>query len=428
MKPVAVAGLFVLLCANACAADLSASRVADPASLSLRQAETLFLANNPSLALARHAVEGSRADVLSADRNVAPPVISYNASSIDTRRGIGAGSLPTKQMDQSLRVDMTLERGDKRALRTEAANARLVASQDDLANAGRSQLASLRTAYYDLLMAQEKRHIADDSATLAQKMLDVATLRLQAGDISPVEVSRIRVDALHTLNDVRQTQADQRRAQESLAYLIGQESNAPKLTAVDDWPAPTDQPLPADLDRMLDGRPDVLAAQARLTAAEKALRLAHALRKRDLTVGVMYERFPGQSTNNGYGIGLSAPLATDGYYSGEIGRAEADRLAAETELARVRAAARGDILRSQSDLSAAAERVERFRSSLLDEARRAAEGAEFAYRHGAIGVTDLLDARRTYHAIRIEAVTAQADYAKALAAWQAALSQGESSP
>lgn len=72
--------------------------------------------------------------------------------------------------------------------------------------------------------------------------------------------------------------------------------------------------------------------------------------------------------------------------------------------------------------------MERFRSSLLDEARRAAEGAEFAYRHGAIGVTDLLDARRTYHAIRIEAATAQADYAKALAAWQAALSQEESTP
>lgn len=293
MKPVAVAGLFVLLCANACAVDLSAPLVPDPPSLSLKQAETLFLTNNPSLVLARHAVEGSRADVLSADRNPSPPVLSYNASSIDTRRGIGAGSLPTKQMDQSVRVDMTLERGDKRALRTDAANARLVASQDELANTGRSQLAALRAAYYDLLLAQEKRHIADDSATLAQQMLDVATLRLKAGDISPAEVSRIRVDALRTLNDVRQTQADQRRAQEALAYLIGREADTQTLSAADDWPPPTDRPIPADLDKTLDGRPDVQAAQARLSAAEKSLQLAYALRKRDLTVGVMYERFPG---------------------------------------------------------------------------------------------------------------------------------------
>ena len=44
--------------------------------------------------------------------------------------------------------------------------------------------------------------------------------------------------------------------------------------------------------------------------------------------------------------------------------------------------------------------------------------AEFAYKNGAIGVMDLLDARRTLRAIQIDAATAQADYAKALAAWQ----------
>jgi outer membrane protein, heavy metal efflux system len=37
-----------------------------------------------------------------------------------------------------------------------------------------------------------------------------------------------------------------------------------------------------------------------------------------------------------------------------------------------------------------------------------------------VGVTDLLDALRTLYATRLDAIAAQADYAKALAAWQAA--------
>ena len=47
---------------------------------------------------------------------------------------------------------------------------------------------------------------------------------------------------------------------------------------------------------------------------------------------------------------------------------------------------------------------------------RAAEGAEFAYSKGAIGVLDLLDARRQLYATRLELSNTLADYAKLLEA------------
>jgi hypothetical protein len=58
--------------------------------------------------------------------------------------------------------------------------------------------------------------------------------------------------------------------------------------------------------------------------------------------------------------------------------------------------------------------------ALLKEAVRAADAAEYAYKRGAVGVTDLLDARRTLYATRLDAASAEADYAKARAAWRAA--------
>ena len=69
--------------------------------------------------------------------------------------------------------------------------------------------------------------------------------------------------------------------------------------------------------------------------------------------------------------------------------------------------------------------MQRFDTALLREATRAADAAEFAYRNGALGVIDLLDARRVLYATRTEAVAAHAELARALWAWRAATTSYE---
>jgi cobalt-zinc-cadmium efflux system outer membrane protein len=110
-------------------------------------------------------------------------------------------------------------------------------------------------------------------------------------------------------------------------------------------------------------------------------------------------------------------------YEGEIARAEADYTAAMELLELTRAQARTELTTALSDLSAAADRLQRYETSLLTEAQKAADYAEFAYRNGAIGVIDLLDARRTLRAVTLDAAAARADYAKALARWRSGLTQ-----
>lgn len=72
--------------------------------------------------------------------------------------------------------------------------------------------------------------------------------------------------------------------------------------------------------------------------------------------------------------------------------------------------------------------MRRYGDALLKEAQRAADASEYAYKRGAVGVTDLLDARRTLYATRLDAASANADYAKALAAWQAATAAETNTP
>ncbi len=385
-------------------------------SLTLRAAETLFLERNRELQAARRAVTGADADILTASARPNPN-LSISTNSIS--RSLRAGSILDKRIDTIVGISQVFERGNKAALRTETAQSIATAVRGDQLDVLRTQRVTLQGAYFDLVQAQERQRIANQTADLFQKSVDALNIRLKAGDVAAVDVARMSVDALRARNDARGAQADIERAQSALAYLIGVDTDAPRLRAADSWPAP-EKPDLTVADAVIDARPDVQAAQARVLAANKARELARALRTRDITAGAQIERYPGNDPRQSVGFNISVPLFTRYYFDGEIRRAESDHEAAQENLQRVKALAAADIRRAGADLASSAERVQRLRDVLLAAAEKAAQGAEFAYSRGAIGVMDVLDARRQLTATRLEAVSVQGDYAKALAAWRAA--------
>lgn len=391
--------------------------------LGLADADALLLQKNRELQTARRAVEAAEAVTLSAGQRPNPN-LSMGTININPSVGIGSGSLREKAVDTTIRLDQLIERGNKRELRIATAKRLETASGEDLADVLRQQRLAMRGSYYDLILAQDRLAISTDTADLFQRTLAAAELRLKAGDIASSDVARIRVDALRAQNDARGAEAERRRAQLALAYMIGAEQQAQTIRTADPWPAP--QALTnADIDALVEQRPDVRAARSRIEAANAGRELARSLRTRDVLVGVQYEHFPDITgvTSNSYGVGVSIPLFTRYYYEGEIAQAEAAYNAATDNLERTRALARADLARALSDVTAAGERLARFQNGMLAEAKKSADSAEFAYKNGAIGVMDLLDARRTLRAIQLDAAVAQADHAKALAAWRAGLGE-----
>jgi outer membrane protein, heavy metal efflux system len=385
-----------------------------PQRLTLAEAEALWQEHNRELQLARTAVAGAEADVLTASQ-VPNPQVSLNITQISPWSGYGAGPWKDKKMDNVLRLDQLVERGGKRDLRIKGADARLDASRHDLDHTGKQQLLTLQQTYFDLRLAQEKRRLAGDLAATYDKSLDTGRLRLKAGDISQVELSRLQIDKSRADNDARQTQAELEQAQVALAYLIGRESDAGLLVADDSWPALGDQQLKrGDLEQ----RPDVAAARLRVAAAESARDLAKAQKTRDVTVGLQYEHNMQNEPTNSYGFGVSVPLFIFHEYEGDIARAEADLTAARLLYERTLAQAIGSADQASSALRSAEERLRRLETGLLADAERVARAAELAYSRGAMNLMDLLDARRTLRQVQIEAATARADYAKALAAWR----------
>jgi len=379
-------------------------------SISIQKAEALWLEKNHDLEHARSQIDMAKADTLSAAQRPNPQ-LSYNLSSV----GAGRDHRYLNGSDHVVRIEQTFERGNKRELRMESADLNLKASQQNYADFKRQSRTLLYQLYYQLLLAQEKLRITKDNAELFKKTIEAAQLKLDVGEISQAELSRVDLDKLRADNDVMQAQNNLKQAQVDLAFYIGEENNASLIEASDTWPKVLEKIYQKPIN--IETRADIKAALLKIKAAEANRELARAFKKRDVTIGAQVERNSLDLESNTIGFGISIPLMTGYGYEGEIARAETEYQLAEHELEHLRAQAISEINKAKGDLMASEERVLHYDDSLLKEANKVLQSAEFSYKQGAQSVMDFLDARRTYKVTQIEAMNARYDYAKSLSAW-----------
>lgn len=396
-------------------AVLLAASAAHAQSPPLNLAQALAAArDNVQVQLARQALVGARADVRAADHAPAP-TLSVKAASIDLQNGVGGGNVWTqKRIDKALGIDWTLERGNKRALRTQAAQASAEAAQADLQDAQTLQQDATLDAYYELLAAQDSAVQAQAIAADMVQLEHSARLRVQAGDLAAQDSARTAIEAERARSDSQGAALAQQQAALALAQLLGRSAALSADGA--DWPAQLQAPASADLPTLIEGRADVRAAQLRVQAAQAQLDGAQALRKADVTLGASYDHFPGTS-NRLLELRAQFPLQWGYQFEGEIGRAQATLTQAQLQLEQLRHQALLELQGLQAGAASAAERARSYQERIVPQARAVAHSAELAYTRGAIGLTDLLDARRTLRATLQDAIGARSQYAKARGHW-----------
>lgn len=391
-----------------------------PANAALTLEQALQAArNNLDVALARNALAAARADVVSADR--APfPVLTTKLSQMDLEHGLGGGSnfMTEKRVDKSIGLDWTWERGNKRELRTLTAERAAAAAQADLEDIRTRQHLAVQAGFYQLLAAQERlTQIAQIERSAAQ-LASAAQKRLQAGDLAAQDAARIEIEAERARSDRQLAELERRRAALLLWQYTGLPTPPEQLQVQPDWPA-LGSPLAEarHWETLVDARPDVRAAQARLQAAQAALDSSTAQRRSDITWGASYDHYPGTSTAL-VELRMQMPLQWGYSYQGEIARATAQLAQAQDALEKTRRQARADLQRLQEEVLNTAQRARTYETDILPRARKVAAAAELAYSKGALSLTDLLDTRRTLRATLLDALAARTDHARAAGAWQ----------
>ncbi len=378
--------------------------------------------SNLEVALARHALAGAQADILSANRSPFP-TLSAKASQMDLQNGLGDGNFFTeKRVDKSIGMDWTWERGNKRELRTLTARQAAAAAQADLDEVRTQQLLATQAGFFDLLAAQERGVQIGLIERSAAQLAVTANKRLQAGDLSAQDASRTEIEAQRARADLQAAELERQRAAISLWQLTGIATPPQQLQAQTDWPAlggvssSTSAPSP-DLSALIETRADVRAALARVQAAQAALDGSSAQKVSDITVGASYDHFPGTSTAL-MELRMQMPLQWGYSYQGEIARSAAQLALAQDALEKVRRLAQAELQGLQQLTLSTAQRAQSYEVEILPRARKVADGAELAYSKGALSLTDLLDARRTLRSTLLDALNARTDYARATTALQ----------
>lgn len=392
-----------------------AVNLVSPATAPLTLAQVLQASRqNVEVSLAQRALAAARADVASADHAPAP-VLSAKAASMDLQNGLGGGNVwRDKRIDKGLGLDWTWERGNKRVLRTRAAEQAALAAQADAEEAVVQQQTLAASAFYDLLAAQERVTQLQDMARSAADLRRSAQRRLSVGDVSQQEALRIAIEAERTHADWQAALNERSRAELVLAQAT--QLTGP-LSAHAAWPAVGQAVSPALSDEQ---RPDLRAARLRMNAAQAAQEGAQALRQRDVTLGTSFDHVPGTSTRL---LELRVQMPLTGVmgnygYEGEQARATAQLQLAQDLLDKTLLTVQLGNRRLQQELQAATERAQRYQSAIVPQARQVLAMAEQAYLKGAMSLSELLEARRTLRTALLEDVAARADHARTLAAWQ----------
>jgi outer membrane protein, heavy metal efflux system len=410
-----------LIVATVIASPFNSASAAELTPYTLERAIRQVELTNRQVLNAKRLIEGAQADVQRADVGLNPTVSIAAFNSF-------AGQYRPSQLDQTVRIEQTFERGGKRGLRVATAKQLETAALADLNETIRQQKILCAGAYAELAVSQRLKQLSDENLVNFQRLLEGAQRRLKAGDIASADVSRLSVEVARAVNDVRSIENNQAQARFRLANVMGQENIVPQAT--DSLPDATSFASIETLQKpeshakavqtSVENRSDVLAAIARVRSQEKALELAKSLQTRDVTLGAQTERSPSFG-GRVFGLSASVPLFVNNTYAGDIARASADIAIAENDVQRLKAQVRFELDSAYAQLLAARDRLQIFTKSAVPEVTKVSQAIEYAYTRGAATLTDLFDARRQFNAVLVEAANAQSEFAKALYVYKASI-------
>ncbi|MCR8956226.1 TolC family protein [Variovorax sp. S2] len=381
----------------------AAARTVEPAGpLDLRSAIALAQRANPGLSSAAREQEATDAAVLQAG---AWPNPVLEAQVEDLRRG---------NRTTTLLLSQPVELGGKRAARVAAAErARDQAASALLAR--RSELrASTITLFFDVLAAQERLRLMQDSLGLAQAATRAAANRVAAGKVPPLEETRSRVAEAGIQVELQQAEGALRSARRQVAALWGNPD--PRFTQAEgavDRPPPL--ALAQDVERRLAAAPMLRQARLEVERRQALSQLEQARRVPDVTVSLGAKRVPadeGMGSSNGRNqvvVGVSVPLPIFDTNRGNVAEALSREEKARDDLAAAELQLGADVAQATERLRSARAAAETLQRDALPGAEAAYKAAAKGFEFGKFSFLEALDAQRTHFQVRNQYLMAVAD-------------------
>ncbi|MBI3249886.1 MAG: TolC family protein [Deltaproteobacteria bacterium] len=292
----------------------------------------------------------------------------------------------------------------KRTYRIGIAKANEHIAESEQGGTRQELIAVAREAFFQVLLAQESRQIAETFTATTARLQESVEKRFQEGDVPEFEVTKAKVESLRAATDLEKTRGQLATVRAGLSLLLGQREDVPLALNGSLLAAPL-VPAFAELLARAEEQNAQLAAQKQKLAREQLnLRLAWSALVPNPEVSIAKRDNVGVS---GPIVGLSFSIPLWDRNEGAIAAARGQVEEAEATLRATRLQLRQSLLTAYRDWETAAKQVEAFTQGLVAQAEAAAALAQRSYQEGAEDLLGVLDAQRSL-------LTVRRDYAQAL--------------
>jgi cobalt-zinc-cadmium efflux system outer membrane protein len=263
----------------------------------------------------------------------------------------------------------------------------------------------VKVAYDRVLFNQKKLEYIQQNLQLAQDFLEKAQLRLEAGDVSQLEVLRAEVEAGRAANRLSSIRNELAIARAELNTLLVRESVAvSEIDGALDF-EPVTLALKPLQQSALEQRPDLLGAEWALASAHSERGLARAALLPDLNIGLFRQTIQdtgGKDDLWRVGLSLEFPLWGAARQRGLLAEANASVGQVTAEQSALRYRVLLEVESAFLEVQTSALQVRLYQDRIVRVAERSFEVASRSYAEGKATYLELLEAQRALTGVREE--------------------------
>lgn len=393
-----------------------ASAAENRSSISLAEALARTLRGSPELAAYNWEVRAAEARILQSGLRPNPEL------SLDIENPTGSGPYKSgDQMENTLTLSQLIELGGKRPARIAEAEAGRAVAGWEYQVKRVEVLKATTLAFIDVLAAQRRQELASEIVKVAEEAVTLTEQRVGVGKVSAVESIRAKVAVSSARIEAEQARRDIAAARGTLASQWGAKE-ADFAVVSGDLDQHKEPPSLHRLRERLLGNPDLARWTAEREKREATLAKERTLAKPDVTLKIG-PRMEGKAQDATFVAGFSVPLPFSNRNQGNIAEAQAKLAKLDEEKRAAEARAFAVLNEAYQKLSGAVREIAILEDSVIPGAKDAEKQLTDGYAAGRFTQFEVLDARRTLNAARVQQVRALADYQKARAELDALTAQ-----